>query len=113
MGEVGSSRAFEDFEGFVGGACAAQALLKEKDGAVRGQDFEKAGSLRDREMELKAQISAITSAKRETDAAELEGGIGPVVTESDIAAIVAAWTGIPVEKVQLPPPPWPAGRRDG
>merc|ERR1711970_805792 len=40
-----------------------RALLKEKDAAVRGQDFEKAGQLRDREMELKAQISAITSSK--------------------------------------------------
>mmetsp|Transcript_16072 Transcript_16072/g.22178 ORF Transcript_16072/g.22178 Transcript_16072/m.22178 type:complete len:924 (+) Transcript_16072:126-2897(+) len=76
-----------------------KALLKEKDSAVRGQDFEKAGQLRDREMELKAQISAITSNKRESDAAELEGGIGPVVTESDICKIVAAWTGIPVDKV--------------
>eukprot|EP00976_Prorocentrum_cordatum_P096272 1190499-Prorocentrum_minimum.AAC.2 len=75
-----------------------QALLKEKDSAVRGQDFEKAGQLRDREMELKAQISAITSSKKETDKAELEGGMGPVVTESDIAQIVAGWTGIPVEK---------------
>jgi hypothetical protein len=53
--------------------------LKEKDSAVRGQDFEKAGSLRDREMELKAQISAITSAKREEDKAETEAGSGPVV----------------------------------
>ena len=76
-----------------------QALLKEKDSAVRGQDFEKAGSLRDREMELKAQISVITSAKREEDKAETEAGAGPVVTESDIASIVASWTGIPVEKV--------------
>jgi len=76
-----------------------KALLKEKDGAVRGQDFEKAGQLRDREMELKAQISAITSSKKEVDKAELEGGMGPVVTESDIAQIVAGWTGIPVEKV--------------
>lgn len=76
-----------------------KALLKEKDAAVRGQDFEKAGSLRDREMELKAQIGAITSAKKEEDAAEREGGEGPMVTEEDIAKIVASWTGVPVEKV--------------
>eukprot|EP00976_Prorocentrum_cordatum_P030906 629235-Prorocentrum_minimum.AAC.1 len=49
-------------------------------------------------MELKAQISAIASSKREVDKAELEGGLGPVVTEADIAQIVASWTGIPVEK---------------
>ena len=43
-----------------------RALLKEKDAAVRGQDFEKAGSLRDREMELKSQISAITSSAKDS-----------------------------------------------
>lgn len=31
-------------------------VTKDKDAAVRGQDFEKAGQLRDREMELKAKI---------------------------------------------------------
>lgn len=34
-------------------------MTKDKDAAVRGQDFEKAGQLRDREMELKAKISAV------------------------------------------------------
>ena len=34
-------------------------LLKSKDEAVRNQDFEKAGQLREREMEIKAQINAI------------------------------------------------------
>ncbi|CAL5222379.1 g4734 [Coccomyxa viridis] len=79
-----------------------RALLKEKDAAVRGQDFEKAGQLRDREMELKAQISAITGAAKETTDAEAETtteGGGPMVTDADIAHIVAQWTGIPVEKV--------------
>lgn len=78
-----------------------RALLKEKDGAVRGQDFEKAGQLRDREMELKAQITAITAGSKEGEDAEKESGSGggPVVTEADIANIVAQWTGIPIEKV--------------
>ena len=78
-----------------------RALLKEKDAAVRGQDFEKAGSLRDREMELKAQIGALTTgAKAEADAeAEAAGAGGPMVTDEDIANIVAQWTGIPIEKV--------------
>ena len=78
-----------------------RALLKEKDSAVRAQDFEKAGSLRDREMELKAQIQAIMSSAKDTAKAELESGEagGPVVDEADIANIVAQWTGIPIEKV--------------
>merc|ERR1711904_411344 len=78
-----------------------RALLKEKDAAVRGQDFEKAGQLRDREMELKAQIETITQKNKDETQAEDEaaGESGPVVTESDISNIVASWTGIPVEKV--------------
>jgi len=78
-----------------------RALLKEKDGAVRGQDFEKAGQLRDREMELKAQITAITAGSKEGEDAEKESGEGggPMVTEQDIANIVCQWTGIPIDKV--------------
>ena len=56
-------------------------------------------------MELKAQISAITGAAKETTDAEAETtaeGGGPLVTDADIANIVAQWTGIPVEKVCLP-----------
>ena len=39
----------------------------------RGQDFEKAGELRDKEMELKAKISAITGAAKEEEDAEKVG----------------------------------------
>merc|ERR1712226_1672706 len=37
-----------------------RSLLSEKEAAVSGQDFEKAGQLRDKEIELKAQIRAIS-----------------------------------------------------
>ncbi|KAG9136409.1 hypothetical protein Leryth_024937 [Lithospermum erythrorhizon] len=75
-------------------------ITKEKDEAVRGQDFEKAGELRDREMDLKAQISALIDKNKEMSKAESEAGDdGPLVTESDIQHIVSSWTGIPVEKV--------------
>ena len=71
-------------------------ILKQKDEAVRAQDFETAGQLRDREMEIKAQIAAIAQSKKsETDTAKDVS----VVTEEDIAQIVAAWTGIPVNKM--------------
>jgi ATP-dependent Clp protease ATP-binding subunit ClpC len=78
-----------------------RALLKEKEASVRGQDFEKAGELRDKEMELKAKISAITGAAKEEEDAEQEtkGDAGPVVNDQDIANIVSQWTGIPIEKV--------------
>uniref|UniRef100_A0A0C9QSS8 TSA: Wollemia nobilis Ref_Wollemi_Transcript_11279_3622 transcribed RNA sequence n=1 Tax=Wollemia nobilis TaxID=56998 RepID=A0A0C9QSS8_9CONI len=75
-------------------------ITKEKNEAVRSQDFEKAGELRDREMELKAQITALTEKGKEKSKAESEAGdAGPLVTEVDIQHIVAAWTGIPVSKV--------------
>merc|ERR1719235_1022307 len=77
-----------------------RALLKEKDGAVRNQDFEKAGQLRDREMELKSQIEAIIATTKEgLKETELEDDLGPIVSEEDISAIVSLWTGIPIEKV--------------
>ena len=78
-----------------------RALLKEKDEAIRNQDFEKAGQMRDRELELKTQIQAIASEGKENAEAEADsdGNVGPVVTEQDIASVVSGWTGIPVEKV--------------
>ncbi|MBW4648689.1 MAG: ATP-dependent Clp protease ATP-binding subunit [Kastovskya adunca ATA6-11-RM4] len=73
-----------------------RVVLKEKDDAVRSQDFDRAGELRDREMEIKAEIRAIASTKKtETDGED----VSPVVTEEDIAQIVASWTGVPVNKL--------------
>ncbi|XP_013603838.1 PREDICTED: chaperone protein ClpC2, chloroplastic [Brassica oleracea var. oleracea] len=76
-------------------------ITKEKNEAVRGQDFEKAGSHRDREIELRAEIAAVLAKGKEVSKAETEAGEegGPTVTESDIQHIVSTWTGIPVEKV--------------
>jgi ATP-dependent Clp protease ATP-binding subunit ClpC len=73
-----------------------KGILRSKDEAVRSQDFEKAGQLREREMEIKAQINAVAQSKKGggTDATKT-----PIVTEEDIAQIVAAWTSIPVNKL--------------
>lgn len=71
-------------------------ILKEKDDAVRSQDFDRAGELRDREMEIKAEIRSIAQNKANGTSAE---GVEPVVTEEDIAHIVASWTGVPVNKL--------------
>ncbi|ERT06867.1 istB-like ATP binding family protein [Lyngbya aestuarii BL J] len=72
-------------------------VLKEKDDSVRSQDFDRAGELRDREMEIKSQIRAIAQTKKsETNTTEDDS---PMVTEEDIAHIVASWTGIPVNKL--------------
>ncbi|GFZ08030.1 CLPC homologue 1 [Actinidia rufa] len=75
-------------------------ITKEKNEAVRGQDFEKAGELRDREINLRAQVTAFLDKSKEMSKAETEAGDGgPVVTEADVQHIVCSWTGIPVEKV--------------
>ncbi|WP_036485541.1 ATP-dependent Clp protease ATP-binding subunit [Myxosarcina sp. GI1] len=71
-------------------------VLKQKDDAVRSQDFDRAGELRDREMEIKEQIRNIASSKKN----EQEGvDSSPVVDEEEIAHIVASWTGVPVNKI--------------
>jgi ATP-dependent Clp protease ATP-binding subunit ClpC len=71
-------------------------ILKEKDDAVRSQDFDRAGELRDREMEIKAEIRTIAQTKSNGASGD---GVEPVVTEEDIAHIVASWTGVPVNKL--------------
>src|SRR4028119_770455 len=73
-------------------------VLKDKDDAVRSQDFDKAGELRDREMEIKAEIRAIAQSKNKDKEAGNEDA-SPVVDEEDIAQIVASWTGVPVNKL--------------
>ncbi len=71
-------------------------VLKQKDDAVRSQDFDQAGELRDREMEIKEQIRTIASSKK----AEGEGeDSSAVVDAEEIAHIVASWTGVPVNKI--------------
>jgi ATP-dependent Clp protease ATP-binding subunit ClpC len=70
-------------------------VLKSKDEAVRNQDFEKAGQLREREMEVRAQINAVIQVSKDPSSSVPT----PTVTEEDIAQIVAAWTSIPVNKL--------------
>ena len=72
-----------------------RTVLKQKEEAVRAQDYEAAGNLKDRELEIKAQIAAISQNKKTEDPTKDVA----VVTEEDIAQIVAAWTGIPVTKM--------------
>lgn len=73
-----------------------RAVLKTKDEAIRAQKYEKAEQYRTREMEIKAQIAAIAQSKKSEPDLKIED---PIVTEEDIAEIVAFWTGIPVTKL--------------
>ena len=100
-------------------------VQKQKEEAVREQDFTKAGELRDKEVELREQIRSILQARKSetpsevpTETAQAEAGApesaaevqpsagpaadlerAPMVTEEDIAQIVASWTGVPVQKL--------------
>jgi ATP-dependent Clp protease ATP-binding subunit ClpC len=95
-------------------------VQKQKEEAVRDQNYTKAGELRDKEVELRDQIRSILQARRddepsasETPAADFNNEVvvsevqavvpleerTPVVTEEDIAHIVASWTGVPVQKL--------------
>ncbi len=68
-------------------------VQKEKEAAVTAQDFERAATLRDKEKELESDIAA----KQESSHKESEAKL--VVTESEIAAVVSEWSGIPVSRV--------------
>ena len=70
-------------------------ILKDKDEAVRSQDFDKAGELRDREMEIKAEIRGLADQKK--DGTKVSDN--PIVNEEEIAHIVASWTGVPLQKL--------------
>ena len=69
-------------------------LEKEKDEAIRLQDFEKAASLRDKERETKEKL--------EKDKQKWENKNNRSVTtltKEDIADVIASWTKIPVKKL--------------
>ncbi|MFQ6537438.1 MULTISPECIES: ATP-dependent Clp protease ATP-binding subunit [Aphanothece] len=87
-----------------------RAVQKQKEEAVREQDFTKAGELRDKEVELREQIRTILQARKDDQpASEAPEGAAvevfsdpdrsPMVSEEDIAHIVASWTGVPVQKL--------------
>jgi len=71
-----------------------EEIRKEKEEAVLSQEFEKAAKLRDEEQTLKERLEA-TKEEWQTK----KGLEKSVVTEHDIAHIVASWTGIPVKKL--------------
>ncbi|MBC8168612.1 MAG: ATP-dependent Clp protease ATP-binding subunit [Synechococcus sp. BS30m-G30] len=103
-----------------------RAVQKEKEDAVREQDFSRAGELRDKEVVLREKIRTLLQSSREEtpvktgdEAQTTEAAVGeavasdapegstaqpqllttPVVDEEDIAHIVASWTGVPVQKL--------------
>ena len=68
-------------------------VKKEKEAAVTAQEFEKAAEMRDEEKRIEKEINDKKKTAKENSDAKL------VVTDEDIASVVAQWTGIPVSKI--------------
>ncbi|MDC3073148.1 ATP-dependent Clp protease ATP-binding subunit [Prochlorococcus sp. AH-716-O13] len=86
-------------------------VQKQKEESVRDQNFDQAGQFREKEMELSAKIKELLENKKETleknDSTNNKETIkddaniihNPLVSEEDVAHIVASWTGVPVQKL--------------
>ncbi len=85
-------------------------IQKQKEESVRDQNFDQAGQLREKEMELSAKIKEVLDNKKEStagDPSESDNPVksdskllqSPLVSEEDVAHIVASWTGVPVQKL--------------
>jgi len=80
-------------------------VQKQKEESVRDQNFDQAGQLREKEMELSAKIKEVLDNKKEStagdqpDASDSKLLQSPLVSEEDVAHIVASWTGVPVQKL--------------
>ena len=70
------------------------SLDKEKEDAIRLQDFEKAATLRDKEKEQKEKLEKEKKKWQNKNSKNVLN-----LTEEDIAEVIASWTGIPVNKI--------------
>ncbi len=69
---------------------------KEKEAAIKTEEFEKAGEIKRRQEELKKQLE---DAKKNWTVQQ-NNEKNHIVDEDDIAEVTAKWTGIPVKKLQ-------------
>ena len=69
-------------------------LSKEKDEAIRNQDFEKAANIRDKEHSTKEKLEKEKKKWENKNSRSVT-----ILTEEDIAGVIASWTNIPVKKL--------------
>ena len=86
-------------------------IQKQKEESVRDQNFDQAGQLREKEIELSSKIKELLENKKETTVeSDPTNNLetikdnsnfihNPLVNEEDVAHIVASWTGVPVQKL--------------
>ncbi len=70
------------------------AVRREKEEAIAGQDYEAAARLRDVEEDFVSQLQSARKRWSDDRTDELVS-----VTEEDVAAVAAEWTGIPVQRI--------------
>ncbi len=70
-------------------------IRQEKEAAVRGQEFEQAAQLRDKEQQMRSKLDEL---KKEWEKKKVVSD-QVLVGEEDIAHIVGSWTGIPVKRL--------------
>lgn len=70
-------------------------IQKEKEAAIKSQEFEKAAILRDKEKELQKELENLKNNWQQN-----KNRRESTVTPKDIAEIVSSWTGIPVNKLE-------------
>ena len=69
-------------------------IIREKEEAIRNQEFERASALRDDEANMKDRIREVSEEwRRQNDANK------PTVSEEDVAEVIAIMTGVPVTKL--------------
>ncbi len=71
-----------------------KTVIKQKEDAIRNQEFEHASNLRDEEAELKEKIRELSQKWRDENDANK-----PVVTSENVAQVVSVMTGIPTTKI--------------
>ena len=71
-----------------------EKLAKEKEDAIRSQEFEKAAGIRDQEQNLKAEYDKIKGDWHQKNQTRTD-----TVTEDEVADVVSSWTGIPVKRL--------------
>ena len=70
-------------------------ITREKEQAIRDQDFEKAASMRDEERAAKKRLEETLEEWKKSEKERVLK-----VTEQDVAQIVSKWTGIPVSRLE-------------
>jgi ATP-dependent Clp protease ATP-binding subunit ClpC len=72
-----------------------EAIVGEKEAAIKNQDFENAAALRDKEKHKRQEVEDILTSWRAINEEKIV-----TVEEDDIMTVVAKWTGVPLQRME-------------